>query len=115
MTYSIYQTTGSSVELTLENEYSSTAGSVLKQDRVIFSYLFTTQDRLKEQNKKLFLFLNSNLIEGNLRVINSFVNDCAIRDLHLSLLKSALIMTESHDGIETQFLKEIYESKRNHY
>lgn len=61
---------------------------------VLFEYIFTTEQNLKSQNKYLILFLQ-NYLNQDIEVVKSFLLDDALEDLHVSLLKSVLIVTEN--------------------
>lgn len=61
---------------------------------VLFEYLFTTEASLKDQNKYLFLFLQHYIEQHDVELINKLLSENALNDLHPSLLKSILIMTE---------------------
>jgi hypothetical protein len=82
-----------------------------KDPQVLFDYLFTTSDSLKERNKKVFMFIDSNLRADKLTIVQDFINDPAIKDLHVSLLKSALLMTENIEGISAESLSVVYKKK----
>jgi hypothetical protein len=107
----LYSTAGMVIDLSIPHTYISTAGTALRRDVLLLNYLFNADYKLKERNKKLFLFLDSNLKEGKLDIVRDFVNDKAIANLDVSLLKSALIMTESREDIDTQYLNSIYQEK----
>lgn len=65
----------------------------------VFGHLFSTEEDLVEKNKWLILTLNR-LREGkNYEIIRSILVDQALKDLHPSLIKSAIIMSETIEGI----------------
>ena len=79
--------------------FESTGNQNLDVIRILFEYLFTTEDSLKEQNKYLFLFLQSYIQQNNTEILNRLLSDNALSDLHPSLLKSILIMTEHLEDV----------------
>lgn len=89
----------------------TTTSSNSDRIRVLFEYLFSTEDSLKSRNKFLFLFLAQHIETGKTDVINQFINDDAIIDLHISLLKSTLLMVENLEGVSNNKIKQIYSSK----
>jgi len=95
------------------NTYANKVETALAQERRLYDYFLATGDKLKDQNKELFLFLDSNLRAGKLDVVNNFVNNPAIKALHVSLVKSALIMTENLENINTDFLNTVYQEEIN--
>lgn len=68
--------------------------------RLFFESFFTATTSLKDQNKFLFLFLHEYVTQNNTDTINKILSDNAFKDLHPSLLKSALIITENVPGVE---------------
>jgi hypothetical protein len=66
---------------------------------VLFEYLFTTEQNLKSQNKYLILFLQ-HYINEDIEIVKKFFLDDAIEDLHISLLKSALLISENIAELE---------------
>jgi hypothetical protein len=83
--------------------------------RLLFEYLFTTDDSLKLQNKYLILFIQYYIGMDNKEIINRFFLDNAIDDLDVSLLKSALLMTENIPVLEEARLAvaSVFERKIN--
>lgn len=70
---------------------------------VIFGELFDASHLLHERNKYILLYLNSKISEKEFDVIKNFLGNSAIMDLHASILKSILLITESikeKEGIE---------------
>jgi len=84
------------------------------QIQYLFQYFFNTLDTLKEQNKRLLVFLNDTIKQKRYSEINSFINEGDVAKLDISLLKSAMIMTESLSihKVDTQKLISAFELKR---
>lgn len=92
--------------------FESTGNHNLDVIRVLFEYLFTTEHSLKEQNKYLYLFLQSYIEQNNIELINRLLSDNALNDLHPSLIKSILIMTERIEGVNnTETVNQILDAK----
>lgn len=89
----------------------TTTSSNFDPVRVLFEYLFSSEDSLKLRNKFLFQFLAQHIETKEIDVINQFINDDAIIDLHVSLLKSTLLMIENLEGVPNGKIKQIYSSK----
>ncbi|MBS1601162.1 MAG: hypothetical protein JST42_00745 [Bacteroidetes bacterium] len=68
--------------------------------RMLFEYFFTTADSLKEQNKLFFIFLQYAVNNNGHELVQRILSDDALKDIHPSLIKSALIMTEHVPGLE---------------
>lgn len=88
---------------TLEvKDLNFTHTSTQKMDliRAIYEYLFTADQTMKEKNKFLLLFLQSCIQDSDIELINRILSENALKDLHPSLIKSALIMTEHVTGTE---------------
>nr|WP_315209068.1 hypothetical protein [uncultured Flavobacterium sp.] len=81
--------------------------------RIIYEYLFSSEDSLKEKNKYLILFLQHHIQNDAINIVNKFLSDCAIRDLHASLLKSSLIMIQNVDELNELYIstEELLNSK----
>jgi hypothetical protein len=80
--------------------YTFTSTQNMDMVRVLYEYLFTTDQSMKEKNKFLLLFLQGYIQENNVELIKRILSENALKDLHPSLIKSALIMTEHLQGIE---------------
>ena len=85
----------STTNLTSESLVQTTGKKGFDSVRIIYEYLFSSEDSLKDKNKYLFLFLQHHIKENNIDIVGRFLNDSAIKELHPSLLKSALIMTDN--------------------
>ncbi len=81
--------------------------------RVLFEYLFTTSQSLKSQNKYFLLYLQHHISEKNFEIINRVFTDGAMSDLNISLLKSAIIITENIVEVDEsrQKISTIFEQK----
>ncbi|GEP89807.1 hypothetical protein SAMN05660909_00377 [Chitinophaga terrae (ex Kim and Jung 2007)] len=105
----------SSGPVLVENLRAATTG-IEKIDfiRVFFGY-FSGGDSLKEKNKQLILFLQECISQNNITLVNRILTDKAVEDLHLSLLKSILIMTSGIPDVEGAYnnLEEVYRKKIN--
>ena len=64
---------------------------------LLFSCLFSSTATIKDKNKFILLAFQNYIKEERLDVIDEFFRESALSDLHPSLIKSALIMTESID------------------
>ena len=68
----------------------------LDKVRVLFEYLFAKEDNIVKQNKFLILFLQNYIKENQLEIVKRFlVETVAIKDLDISLIKSALLITDN--------------------
>ncbi len=85
-------------------QFKSSGKKNLNNVRVIYEYLFSSEDTLKEKNKYLILFLQHHIQNNDLDILNKFLSDCAIKDLHASLLKSSLIMIENVEGLNELYI-----------
>lgn len=65
--------------------------------RVLYEYLFNAKASMKDKNKLVFLTMQNYVQEREFKIISDFFLDAALRDLHPSYIKSALIMTEAVD------------------
>lgn len=81
----------------------------------VFNYLFSSDDSLIEKNKKFILHLKRLIDENDKSALNDILSQDALKDLHPSLLKSALIITEKTPGINEAYqnLNNIYLAKMN--
>lgn len=70
-------------------------------------------DTLREKNKKLLSYLQELIVNNKIGIINELVNNEIMLNLHLSLLKSMLIMYENNIEINTVKLQEVYKIKFN--
>ncbi|EKT3958621.1 hypothetical protein AAIP55_002393 [Flavobacterium psychrophilum] len=109
--------TSSTDNFSIENitENISIGDENLDSVRVLFEYLFTTEQSLKLQNKYLILFIHHYIQENKKEIINNFFLDNAIEDLDISLLKSALLITENLPELSESRLivNSIFEKKIN--
>jgi hypothetical protein len=92
------ETTTSRLQIVNLSNFEATGS--LDAGYVLFDYLFTVEQTMKEKNKVLLLFLQDHVARNNVNLINRILLDNAFKDLHASLLKSALIMTEHLAGVE---------------
>lgn len=76
----------------------------------LFGYLFSHTDSLIEKNKFLILYLQDLIVNNNLDWVKAIISDSAFEDLHPSLLKSALIITDNIGQI-----KEAHDAAQNTY
>ena len=85
-----------------KNEYVDDTTYFVSKLQRFFGYIFTSDESMKEKNKSVLLYLNENL--QNLPFVKCFLSEVATvnNDLHPSLIKSALIMTQSVDGTEQE-------------
>jgi hypothetical protein len=82
---------------------------------VVFEYLFNTDNSLKDQNKFVFLFLQRQISNNKIDIVhNLFSEKSALSDLHPSLLKSMLIMSENIPALaqSRENVESIYSNKR---
>lgn len=75
--------------------------------RVLFEYLFSSNQTMKEKNKYVILFLQHHINKNNTKILIKLLSDQALRDCHPSILKSILIMTENVQGLEEYRLKTV--------
>ena len=62
-----------------------------------YNYLFSSTDSLKQRNEFVFLFFQYHLKVENYSLISQILHNGANNELHRSLLKAMLVMT---DGVE---------------
>ena len=92
--------------LTVEKMATTTAVQVGKAARQFdnamskFNSLFTAGSTMKERNMSLLLFLQQKIEENNIQLLKRIFMEGSIKDLHPSLLKSMLIITEHVVGME---------------
>jgi hypothetical protein len=81
----------------------------------MFEVIFSDAN-MKEKNKKLILFLQSNIVDKDWKTLFKFFNDTAVKDFHVSLIKSSLIMIENTEELNevTESLNELFFSKLPH-
>lgn len=79
---------------------SSISNQSLDKVRVLFEYFFTTTCSMKDQNKYLILFIQYHVQNNELEILNRLFSDNAIKDLHVSLIKSASIFTSNIDELK---------------
>ena len=115
MTHSSYKTTGID-NYNISNITDNITGEQ-KNDkiRILFEYLFTTNDDLIKQNKFLILTLLNYINQNSLEIVKSFLNDSSINDIHISLIKSSLLITDNIEVLLNSRIKvhEIFEKKYN--
>lgn len=95
--------------LTTESKLISTTGYLSNKINIdlnttLFEYFFNSTDSLTEQNKFLYKFLLNKISENKISEIQNFINDKAIYDLHISLIKTILICVENLEKIDNNKL-----------
>jgi hypothetical protein len=101
---------GVSTDTTMQTYPTTTNSFIGKLDavRVLFEYIFTSPHSMKQKNKYVFLFLDHHIKINNVKLLNRYLSDNALRDCHPSILKSTLIMTENVPGIEESRAKVVH-------
>jgi hypothetical protein len=65
--------------------------------QLLFTCLFSATATMKDKNKFILLTFQHYIKLGRLDVIDEFFRESALADLHPSLIKSALVMTQDLD------------------
>jgi hypothetical protein len=61
----------------------------------LYNYFSESTDSLTKKNKAMFLFIENQKHS----IVNELINDSRLATLHISLLQSALLMTQSHPDV----------------
>ncbi|RFM36035.1 hypothetical protein [Chitinophaga silvisoli] len=95
--------TGTAVNF--ENPIQDSGIRNIDEVRIFFECLFNQEDSLKNKNKFVFLFLQTCIAQKKTDILARILEEPAMADLHPSLIKSALIMTDGLSEIEEAFSK----------
>lgn len=97
-----------------DDKYQTTTQGFNPVD-VVYDYLFNQDVSLKDRNKYLLRFLQDQITKGNLKVVKDVMSvpDGTLQDLHLSMLKGILFMTERIDDLSQirSHLEEIHSTR----
>ncbi len=74
---------------------------------LLFERIFSTNEKIRNKNKFLLLFLNSLIQLKETDLINRYLNDDALRDFHPSLLKSTLLIIQPIDGVKQEYINNV--------
>lgn len=94
----------SNISISIEDlkKIEGTAQTNIDVVRILYDHIFSSEDSMKDKNKFLMLYLQHYITADDTNLINRVLSDTAITDLHPSLLKSMLIMTENVNGVNRE-------------
>lgn len=76
-----------------------------------FDYYCVSSDSLVDRNKTMMLFLQKGIENHQYDILDKFINDDRVENLHLSLLKSILIMVENCKEISSAKVSKVFKQK----